>query len=236
MCNDLLYKKWKNLYKITQNTIYTNIGLDYLSKKYNFKTISTPVSVDINKQKIISFPDNIPKHSIYNFVSVILHIYGKEENHFNIIIINYALKTIERYEPHGYNNIIDTQNIISLLLQKQFMKILPDFIFIPNFSINKSLQVLHNDTQGLCQTYGLFYLYKRLNHNNLHIIDPIKFQQFLISTTKIKNIKEFAIEILCQIFNKLNVKYKKLLLNYNNLTKTDGLLLLDHLRLLNYLG
>lgn len=232
ICNSLLYRKWNDLYKLTQNVNYTTFGLNYLSKKFNFKVINDPII--LNNKNIISFPNNIPKNSIYNFVSIKLHINGKDENHFNIVIINYVLKTIEQFEPHGYNNYLDPQNNISLLLQKQFKNVLPNFVFIPNFSIPYSLQVLHCDTQGLCQTYGLFYLYKRLE--NLHITDPITFQYSLINTTKSNDIKKFAIEILCQLYKKLNKKYQKLLLNYNNLTKKNKLLLLDHIELLNYVN
>lgn len=231
-CNTLLYKNWDNLYKLTQNVSYATFGLNYLSNKFNFKVINEPIT--LNTQGIISFPSTmIPKTTSFNFVSVKLHIYGTTENHFNIIIINYALKTIEKFEPHGYNNDIDPQNSITLLLQQKFNQVLPGFVFIPNFSISNSLQVLHLDKQGLCQTYGLFYLYKRLE--KLYIVDPIHFQYNLINTTKANDIKKFAIEILCQIFNKLDKKYQKLLLNYNNLTKTNKILLIDHIMLLNYL-
>lgn len=232
MCNDLLYKKWSKIYKITHNIYYSDFGLNYLSKKFHFKVINNPISLDIKKQTIISSPNNIPKNSIYNFISIKLYIYGSKQNHFNIIIINYALKTIERFEPHGYDNIVDQIGIIPLLLQKYFHKILPNFIFIPNFDIRHSLQVLHQDTEGLCQTYGLYYLYKRLT--NLHIVDRIKFESILINTSINKNIKQFSIKILCEIFKKLDKNSQKLLLDYNNLNDNDKNLLMFNINLLNY--
>jgi hypothetical protein len=232
MCNDLLYNKWSKIYKITQTTIYADFGLNYLSKKFHFKAINEAISLDIKKQSIIGFPNNIPKNSIYNFISIKLHIYGSIQNHFNIIIINYAFKTIERFEPHGYDNIVDTQYVIPLLLQKYFHKILPNFIFIPNFNIRQSLQILHKDTEGLCQTYGLYYLYKRLT--NLHIVDRINFESILINTSINKNIKQFSIKILCEIFKKLDKNSQKLLLDYNNLNSNDKILLMMNIHLLNY--
>jgi hypothetical protein len=225
MCNTLLYKNWNNLYQLTQNVAYTTFGLNYLSKKLNFKTINDPIV--LNTRNIISFPTSIPKTTSFNFVSVKLHINGSYENHFNILIINYALKTIEIFEPHGYNNNIDPENSIALLLQRKFNETLPGFVFIPNFSISNSLQVLHEDQQGLCQTYGLFYLYKRLT--NLSIVDPIHFQNMLINTTNYNDIKNFTIDILCQLYKKLDKSNRILLLNYNKLTINDKIILLHYL-------
>ena len=229
LCNTLLYKKWNNLYQLTQNVNYATFGLNYLSKKFNFKVINEPII--LNTINIISFPTNIPKQSMFNCISVKLHIYGIHENHFNIIIINYALKTIEKFEPHGYDNNIDPGNRVTLLLQRQFNNILPNFVFIPNFSIPHSLQVLHVDQEGLCQTYGLFYLYQRLT--NLSIVDPIHFQHMLIKSTKPNDIKKIAIKILCQLYKKLDKYNKNLLLNYNKLTTNEKTMLIHHIMYIN---
>lgn len=225
----LLYNNWNNIYQLTQNVTYNTFGLNYLSKILNFKTINDPIV--LNTRNIISFPSNIPKTTSFNFVSIKLHINTTRENHFNILIINYALKTIEIFEPHGYNNNIDPENHITLLLQRKFNHILPDFVFIPNFTISNSLQVLHADQEGLCQTYGLFYLYKRLR--NLSIVDPIHFQHALIKSTKPNDIKKFAIEILCQLYKKLDKYNKNLLLNYNNLTTYEKTMLIHHIMYIN---
>jgi ankyrin repeat protein len=107
--------------------------------------------------------------------------YGRSnEGHFNSILIDYKLKTIERFEPHGYKSSwYHNQKLMDKKLSSILKKLLPTFKYIyPHEFINRigfqgfdSTSKTYDITQfidiGYCVVWSFWYINLRLDNPDI---------------------------------------------------------------------
>ena len=166
------------------------------------------------------FPDfdKCLKHAMKkDYVFFNINIINLQINHANILIIDNKMKTIERFEPLGINNMNEMDKFdkyiqkklglnYTYLAPKDFLRT-NSFQYLSNHSNNQKL----NDAVGFCVAWCYWYLEMRLSNPKIK-------QQILVKKMENKLITNKNIEIIEYIrsyADKLNIEKMKLLKEFN---------------------
>lgn len=144
----------KAIIKCKKRFIYFYIKID-LFELDNTKTIDIE-GIDNSDDLIDKFKDNNIKYD---------HIGG----HINVLVFDTIKKEAERYEPHGYETIVNLNNIDDLLKKKLKSELEYKYFRPIDFCPNLSLQSLHSnirnkkyEDKGYCMVWSTWYMECRL--------------------------------------------------------------------------
>ena len=165
-----------------------------------------------------------------------------ESGHANILIVDKKEKNIERFEPNGYNPIIEDYSFgliseqIDVQLSKYFTEIgyvyIPPIDFCPKLGIQALESIFYKDT-GFCVSWSIIYAEERISSTlprtyiaqNLitDIINKHKLQSRNVTELG-KNIEDWMKNRISKIFSSMDLYYQdisKLLGIHVNYTNTD---------------
>lgn len=190
---------------IKLNEYYKKIG-NFNSTKFEFNNIE--IIWSYHKLILIDNFDSLLLDVINKdrrFIVIPIGIELAEGSHANILIIDKKEKTIERFEPNGYNeprNFPYNKNLLDNLLKSKFQQLLnfkylepKDYLPTIGFqileTINEDKCKIIGDPNGYCAVWCIFYAKYRLENPD---VNPKKLVYKIINNIKLQN-KSFKIVI-----------------------------------------
>ena len=167
-----------NFKKNEISPLLTTRDIEYASFKINFKLpelyydyflpkdFLTSIKIcKFNKRRLLYIP---------LVIALVNRNNTKQNSHFNVIIFDFKMKTVERFEPYGRylknsKKIDDDTNNILINIIKNKLK-LNDFTYIPPSKIStkiEGIQSIADSFCGMCLTISMLYLHMRILNLNV---------------------------------------------------------------------
>lgn len=169
-----------NQFKDICNNMYNVSVLEFI--EFNIETfeinyLNTTIEIVngcLNSSKLIVLPISVMHKSTL----------GSDMAHLNVLIIDTSRKTIEYFEPMGFN-MSDSYNLNPyFVVTSSIKKIFPllqtfQTYNVSNMPMSRGLQYLEDPNSTLCGAWGLYIITLRILNNNLTIKSPESIAQFL---------------------------------------------------------
>ena len=196
----------------TQNTIRLT---DHINNKKEF------IYSESDMEKINTWVKNCDKDLICFYLSFYYTKNGEDSGHANSIVVNKKLKTIEHFEPHGFDLESSTYSIKEEFAKK--MKSLfidccfKDYKFVPTKDtcprgVTIGVQTIQSSNTkypkmtGLCSWWSIWFMNVRMAHPNL---TASKSYEKALKTIGTDNVEKFILKYIKGLLNSIKFEEDK---------------------------